>query len=57
MYDPADHAPVVCSLDAAHICRQMAFNPCPLLVAQLEQFPAHPPSLNTNEYRIIERKH
>ena len=51
--DPAGHAAVVCSLDAAHIRRQMRFNPCPLLVAQLEQIPAHRSSPNTNQYRIV----
>jgi hypothetical protein len=55
VHDPADHAPVICSLDAAYIRRQMRFNPCPLFVAQPEQISAHqsfPP--NTNQYRIVE---
>ena len=41
VHDPADHAPVICSLDAAHIRRQMRLNPCPLFVAQPEQISAH----------------
>src|ERR1700686_2679587 len=41
VHDPADHAPVIYSLDAAHIRRQMWFNPCPLLVAQPKQPSAH----------------
>ena len=53
VYDPADHAAVVCSLDAAHIRRQMRFNPSPLPVAQPEQIPAHRSSPNTNQYRIV----
>jgi hypothetical protein len=54
VYDPADHAPVVCSLDAAHIRRQMRFNPCPLLVVQPEQISAHQFFPNTNQYRIVQ---
>lgn len=47
VYEPADHASVVCSLDAAHI----RFNPCPLLVAQPEQIPPHRIFPNTNQNR------
>jgi hypothetical protein len=36
MHDAADHAAIICSLDAAHIRRQMRFNPRPLFVAQPE---------------------
>src|ERR1700674_4720959 len=41
VHDPADHAPVICSLNAAYIRRQMRFNSCPLFVAQPEQISAH----------------
>jgi hypothetical protein len=44
MYDTAEHAPVVYSLDAAHVCRQMWLDPPPLLVAQPEQLSAHRPA-------------
>src|SRR5713101_950863 len=54
VHDPADHAPVICSLNAAHIRRQMRLNPCPLFVAQPEQISAHESSPNTNQYRIVE---
>jgi hypothetical protein len=36
-----DHAPVIRSLDAAHIRRQMRLNSRPLLVTQPEQISAH----------------
>jgi hypothetical protein len=54
VHDPADHTSVICSLDAAHIRRQMRLNPRPLFVAQPEQIPAHESSPNTNQYRIVE---
>jgi hypothetical protein len=41
MYDATDDAPVVRSLDAAHIGRQMRLNPHPLFVAQPKQIPVH----------------
>src|SRR6202158_1007574 len=53
MHNPADHAPVIHSLDAAHIRRQMRLNPCPLLVAQPEQISAHesfPPQYESISY-------
>jgi hypothetical protein len=41
VHDPADHAPVIGTLDTTHILRQMRLNPCPLLVAQPVQISAH----------------
>src|SRR5450755_4414410 len=41
MHDTADDAPVVHSLDATHIRRQLRLNPRPLLITQPEQLPAH----------------
>src|SRR6478735_1460982 len=54
MHDAADHAPVVCSLDAAHVRRQVGLDPTPLLIAQPKQVLAHGPrSLpKTNQDRI-----
>jgi hypothetical protein len=54
VHDPADHASVVCALNATHISRQMRLNPCPLLVAQPEQISAHQFFPNTNQYRIVQ---
>jgi hypothetical protein len=53
MHDPTDHTPIVGSLDATHIRRQMRLNPRPLVVAQPEQIPAHQLFPNTNRYRIV----
>jgi len=49
----ADGAPVVHASDAAYIRRQLWLNPRPLIVAQLEQIPAHHPFLHRNHYRIV----
>ena len=56
VHDPADHAPVICSLDAAHIRRQMRFNSCPLSSLSQNRFLLINPSPNTNQYRIVEPK-
>jgi hypothetical protein len=45
MHDAADHAPIVRSLNTSYICRQMGFDPLPLLIAQPEQVLAHVPDL------------
>src|SRR5882672_9784474 len=41
MHDAAYDAPVINSLDATNIRRQVRLDPCPLFVAQPEQIPAH----------------
>jgi hypothetical protein len=56
MYDATDDAPVIRSLDAAYIGRQLRLDPRPLFVAQPEQIPAHHSSPNTNHYRIVGTK-
>jgi hypothetical protein len=50
MHNPTDHAPIVHSIDASHIPRQMRFDPLPLLIAQPKQVLAHAPDLS-NESR------
>jgi hypothetical protein len=44
MDDAADDAPVIRSLDTSHICRQIRFDPLPLLIAQPEKVLAHDPN-------------
>jgi hypothetical protein len=44
VHDPADHAPIVFALDAAHISRQVRSDPSPLLIAQPKQILAHDPA-------------
>jgi hypothetical protein len=34
MHNTADHAAIVLSLDASHVCRQVRLDPLPLFVAQ-----------------------
>jgi len=41
MYDAADDPTVVRPLDTSYICRQVRFDPFPLLIAQPKQIPAH----------------
>jgi len=55
MNDPTDHAPIVHSLNAPHIPRQIGFDPPPLLVAQPKQVPAHAPNPlpKANQQRIV----
>jgi hypothetical protein len=43
MHDAADNTPIVDSLDASHIRRQMRLNSFPLLIAQPKQVLAHGP--------------
>ena len=43
MHNAADDTPVVYSLDASHVRRQMRLDPPPLLVAQPKKDPAHAP--------------
>src|SRR5580693_2107998 len=43
MHDATDNAPIVCTLDASHIRRQMRLNPPPLLIAQPKQVLPHGP--------------
>jgi hypothetical protein len=43
MHDATDNAPIVCTLDASHIRRQMRLNPLPLLIAQPKQVLPHGP--------------
>ena len=55
MDDAADDTAVVHPLDAAHIRRQMRFDPLPLFIAQPKQIPAHDPDPlpKTNQDRIV----
>jgi hypothetical protein len=55
MHDPADHAAVVCPLDATDVSRQTRLDPRPLLIAQPKQIPAHDPDplQKTNQDRIV----
>ena len=54
MYDAADDAAIVLSLDTTHIGWQVSFDPLPLLVAQPKQIPAHDPNpFQKNQYRIV----
>jgi hypothetical protein len=43
MYDSADDAPIVRSLDTSNIRRQMWLDPLPLLITQPKQVFAHDP--------------
>jgi hypothetical protein len=43
MHDATDNAPIVHTLDASHIRRQMRLNPRPLLIAQPKQVLPHGP--------------
>jgi hypothetical protein len=43
MYDAADDAPIVRSLDTSNIRRQMWLDPLPLLITQPKQVLAHDP--------------
>jgi hypothetical protein len=50
VHDAADDAAIIHSLDAPDVCRQMRFNPLPLLIAQPKQVSAHDPrSSSKNE--------
>jgi len=53
MHDPADHPPIIDTLDAAYIGRQMRLDPRPLLVAQPKQILPHGPDPpKTNQHRM-----
>jgi hypothetical protein len=43
MHDATDNAPIVGTLDASHVRRQMRLNPLPLLIAQPKQVLPHGP--------------
>jgi hypothetical protein len=55
MHDAADDPAIVNTLHAAHIGRQMPFDPSPLLVIQPKQILAHDPDPlpKTNQDRIV----
>jgi hypothetical protein len=53
MQDAADHATVVHTILAAHVCRQMRLDLTPLFIAQPKQVASH---LSAPESRIIEFK-
>lgn len=58
VYDAADHAPIVHSLDAPGIRWQVRFDPLPLLIAQPKQVRAHDPNPfpKENQNRISGQK-
>jgi uncharacterized protein len=43
MHDATNDAPIIRSLNTSHICRQMGFNPIPLLIAQPKEVRPHDP--------------
>jgi hypothetical protein len=53
VYDAADDAAIVLSLDATHIGWQVRFDPLPLLVAQPKQIPAHDPNPSLKRISIV----
>src|SRR5262245_41615245 len=55
MHNTADHAAIIRPLDPAYICRQMRFDPLPLLIAKPKQVPGHDPNPlpKTNQDRIV----
>jgi hypothetical protein len=53
MDDAADNAAIVRLLDTPHICRQVRFDPQPLLIIEPKQIPAQLP-IPKNESRRIE---
>src|SRR4029453_6077296 len=55
MHNSADHAANIPPLDPAYICRQMRFDPLPLLIAKPKQVPGHDPNPlpKTNQDRIV----
>ncbi len=55
VHNPADNPPIVRTLNASYIRRQMRFNPPPLLAAQPKQASAHDPDpfLKANQDRIV----
>jgi hypothetical protein len=53
VYDTADNAPIILSLDTTHIGWQVRFDPLPLLVAQPKQIPAHDPNPSLKRISIV----
>jgi hypothetical protein len=53
VYDAADDAPIVLSLDTTHISWQVRFDPPPLLVTQPKQIPAHDPNPSLKRISIV----
>jgi len=53
MYDAADDAAIILSLDTTHIGWQVRFDPPPLLVAQPKQIPAHDPNPSLKRISIV----
>jgi hypothetical protein len=55
VHDATDDAAIICSLYAAHILRQVRFDPLPLIIGQPKLVPAHDPSPlpKTNQDRIV----
>jgi hypothetical protein len=43
MHDATNDAPIIRPLNTSHICRQMGFNPIPLLIAQPKEVRPHDP--------------
>jgi hypothetical protein len=53
VYDAADDAAIILSLDTTHIGWQAGFDPPPLLVAQPKQIPAHDPNPSLKRISIV----
>jgi len=53
VYDTADDAAIILSLDTTHIGWQVRFDPLPLLVAQPKQIPAHDPNPSPKRISIV----
>jgi len=53
VYDAADDAAIILSLDTTHIGWQVRFDPLPLLVAQPKQIPAHDPNPSLKRISIV----
>jgi len=53
VYDAADDAAIVLSLDTTHIGWQVGFDPLPLLVAQPKQVSAHDPNPSLKRISIV----
>jgi hypothetical protein len=53
VYDAADDAAIVLSLDTTYIGWQVRFDPLPLLVAQPKQIPSHDPNPSLKRISIV----
>jgi len=53
MHDPADDPTIIDPLYAPNICRQMRFNPSPLILAQPKQVRAHDSDPLPKRIRIV----